>query len=957
LDSLVLAGVPSAPVPKVESGSQGVHGQDVGVTPSPPRNDREGEPTREDQPADASRLVVTKDPVQPTTKEEPPHTIQEETKEKRPEIHQEREIKQPEVPSPSYEERVKFREELKKALGLTGNRAGPEIDRLLQQYRYDGDAEKLSRASKAWFFSRMSRQAKVRLIRSLDLPESVFLHFLSVDLERQIGARNGPRDRYDVRVRATKILLSYELPAPASAPAPSALPGQRDASTKPRQPTEAGTWPFLPERDRFRSDALLDLRGLNEKVAGQSGFIRLAPDGESFVLGDGTPARFWGLTTFVQRDRSLAELVQHSRFLAKRGVNMVRLHGSIDPKDKNARLTDVDDKAIDEAWKLVAAMKREGIYVTISPYWADSIKHVPSRWGLEGWPEDKSPFGLLFFNPKLQEGYKAWLKALLTRPNPYTGVPLAKDPALAIIQLQNEDSLLFWSAQGIKGKQADLLGRQFGDWLKEKYGSLSAAFHAWGNETVPEDRASQGVVALLLVWEWTQPREGGRKRRLDDQLQFYAETMYRFNREIERYLREELDCKQLVNAGNWKSADAVKLDDAERWSYTANEVLAVNRYYSLAHIGPDSGWRIDPGHSFEDASVLLRPRELPLNLKQALGHPMVISESQWVPPLGYQSEGPFLVASYQALSGVDVFYWFCTAEAEWSNQERSQWDSAPRTKWAIATPMVLGQFPGAALVFRKGYLREGQPVIEEHRPLREIWERVPPVLAEDPGYDPNRDLGNTARRSVQTGSVDPLAFLVGPVKVRYDSDPALTKVTDLNHFIDHKSKVIRANTGQVCFDYGRGLCTIDAPQAQGVTGFLRTVGVVELSAVTIGSENAYATVLVVSMDGEALSRSRRVLVQVGTRARPTGWAEREATFTVDDGKRTLQGKQVVTTGRMPWAVEDTKVKLTVKSPVLRRATALDLNGNARGDLTVAASGEAVKLDLPRDAMYVVLQSE
>ena len=180
--------------------------------------------------------------------------------------------------------------------------------------------------------------------------------------------------------------------------------------------------------------------------------MRLADGGESFVLGNGEPVRFWGVTTYVQRDRSTEDLAHHARFLAKRGVNMVRLHGHMDPKDKNARLTDVDDKAIDEAWKLVAAMKKEGIYVTISPYWSANVKQVPSAWGLEGWPENQGPFGLLFFNPKLQEGYKAWLKALLTRPNPYTGIPLAQDPALAIIQLQNEDSLLFWTAQKHQGE-------------------------------------------------------------------------------------------------------------------------------------------------------------------------------------------------------------------------------------------------------------------------------------------------------------------------------------------------------------------------------------------------------------------------------------------------------------------------------------------------------------------------
>ena len=332
----------------------------------------------------------------------------------------------------------------------------------------------------------------------------------------------------------------------------------------------------------------------------------------------------------------------------------------------------------------------------------------------------------------------------------------------------------------------------------------SAAFRAWGNTRVQEDRPEAGVVGLLLVWEWTQPREGGRKRRLDDQLEFYARTMHRFNTEIARYLREDLGCKQLINAGNWRTADVAKLDDAERWSYTANEVIAVNRYYSPVHIGPDRGWRIDPGDRFEDASVLFRPLELPLNLRQAAGHPMMVTESHWVPPLGYQSEGPFLVAAYQSLTGVDVFYWFGTGESEWSNQDRAPWDSASRAKWAIANPMVLGQFPAAALLFRKRYLKQGEPVVDEFRTLDEIWKRVPPVLAEDPGYDPNRDSGDTAKRSSTGQKADPLAFLVGPVRVDYNTKPTSRPKVDLSRFIDHKAKIVRSNTGQVRFDYGQG---------------------------------------------------------------------------------------------------------------------------------------------------------
>ena len=75
----------------------------------------------------------------------------------------------------------------------------------------------------------------------------------------------------------------------------------------------------------------------------------------------------------------------------------------------------------------------------------------------------------------MQKGFKAWLKALYTRKNPYTGLTLAEDPAVAIIELQNEDSLLWWGFSNIKGDAQILLRRLFADFLKKKYGSLEKA--------------------------------------------------------------------------------------------------------------------------------------------------------------------------------------------------------------------------------------------------------------------------------------------------------------------------------------------------------------------------------------------------------------------------------------------------------------------------------------------------
>ena len=107
---------------------------------------------------------------------------------------------------------------------------------------------------------------------------------------------------------------------------------------------------------------------------------------------------------------------------------------------------------------------------------------------------------------------------------------------------------------------------------------------------------------------------------------------------------------------------------------------------------------------------------------------------------------------------------------------------------------------------------------------------------------------------------------------------------------------------------------------------------------TIQTSNDYATVTVVSLDGLPLKESQRVLVQVGTLARPTGWVEREADFTGDDGKQTFHGKQVVDTGKMPWAVVDTAMTLTIANPSLKTATQLDVNGNRRHKLKVDRRG-------------------
>src|SRR6185503_742112 len=254
-------------------------------------------------------------------------------------------------------------------------------------------------------------------------------------------------------------------------------------------------------------------------------------------------------------------------------------------------------------------------------------------------------------------------------------------------------------------------------------------------------------------------------------------------------------------AGNWRTADNLKLLDAERYSYSATEVMGVNRYFSGTHRGKHNGWAIVNGDTFTDESVLLRPRELPVALKQPAGFPMIVPESSWVPPQGYQSEGPFLIAAYQSLSGVDAYYWFATKEEDWRRPGSANGYMPSEGKWVCATPMLLGQWPAAALLYRSGYVRQGEPAVYEQRSLKDIWERKTPVITEEAGFDPNRDAAHFSSESSIRQGIDPRAFLVGPVLTKYDGDPRRSKVVDLNQFIDSNRGLVKSITGEISLDH------------------------------------------------------------------------------------------------------------------------------------------------------------
>lgn len=705
-------------------------------------------------------------------------------------------------------------------------------------------------------------------------------------------------------------------------------------------------WIFSYPTNQSTGGDLLNLRYLNERFAGEHGFIQLSADGNSFVDGKHKAIRFWacngGSLASEFNDKKLDSL---AAFLAKMGVNVIRYHAAINPHGKNTKLMDVDTAEARNIWRCVAAMKKQGIYTVISPYWPANGHMggwIPKEWGIDGYSGKDGMWEVLFFNERLQAGYKAWVKYLYTTPNAYTKVALKDEPAVAIIQVLNEDSPFFWTISGVKPELAKMIGAQFSKWLRKKYGNL------------PDIK---DTTDLIPIYNMTLPPRQNDKSRLHDQVEFYADHLRAFYDDMVHYYRDVLGCKQLINGTNWRTASQSRLLDLERWSNSGADVIAVNKYFDPQHKGgPNVGWRIDPGDFYGSPSALKNPADLPTNLKQVAGRPMIVTESGWNLPNRYQTEGPLLVAAYGSLTELDAFFWFTPTAVNYMQVPYFTFlniqGQHPLNRWTNSTPGDIGMFPANALIQRLGYVKQAQ-ILQERRTMKSMLNREVPPIFEEQSFDPNRDFVIVDNKD--QGAFSPLTFLTGGVSVIYGSKKDTTHVSaNLNKLIDPKASEVTSMTGEEQLDYKAGIFTLNTPKAKAVSGFLNGKKTFNLNELGITSNNEYATIELVSMDGKDIAKSNKLLLQVGTIFRPTGWNE-EPTIFNDKGKQ-IPGYKITNTGKMPWLGMPANGTISLKSKMINKALQLDAAGHAVKTLSLQKKGGSVTLQLPPDAFYILLEN-
>ena len=367
----------------------------------------------------------------------------------------------------------------------------------------------------------------------------------------------------------------------------------------------AGWFVFDPKPDDAVESAI-DLRFLNEKFAGEHGFISVN-SGHYIQAATGKAIRFWAVNGPPQ-NLTGEPLRRCARLLARYGVNLVRVHGALFDKDG-----ELDPAKVRHAHEVVAAMKAEGIYTHFSVYFPLWFTPRAEHPWLQGYNGVQHPFAALEFNPKFQDKYHGWLRALVEA--------FRDEPAVFGVEIQNEDSFFFWTfaEKNIPDPQLCILEKMFGDWLVKKYGSLNAAFAAWKDQRLQRDAPGEGRIAFRPLWNLFNEKSP----RDQDTAAFLLETQTKFYTDTQRYLRQ-LGFKGLITASNWITASPEILGPLEKLSYTGTDFIDRHGYFSCQHQGDNAEWSIRNGHTYADRSALRFDAEQPGAPKQFV-HPAMNS--------------------------------------------------------------------------------------------------------------------------------------------------------------------------------------------------------------------------------------------------------------------------------------------------------------------------------------------
>ncbi len=241
-----------------------------------------------------------------------------------------------------------------------------------------------------------------------------------------------------------------------------------------------GDWfPFPLSSVKAGAPGLVDVSFLNEMPAGKSGFVKVV--GAHFQDGAGQRLRFFGTNVvasacFPQK----ADAPNIAAHLAKLGHNILRLHfldnqWGGDSLLKGPDYTTYNEDAFDRLHFFLHELNKVGIYIN----WNLHVGRVYAGSPKEG-PDHSKQIDLIY--PPYSDAFQAYARKLLTTKNPYSGRAPFEDPGVAVVELNNENSLLMnpWWLGKLADPFAQEIRTQWNDWLLKQYQNSAVLTKAYG---------------------------------------------------------------------------------------------------------------------------------------------------------------------------------------------------------------------------------------------------------------------------------------------------------------------------------------------------------------------------------------------------------------------------------------------------------------------------------------------
>lgn len=579
----------------------------------------------------------------------------------------------------------------------------------------------------------------------------------------------------------------------------------------------------------------VDVSFLLDPPAGKHGFVQVKNG--HLATADGKRIRFWGMNV---TDWSKGSVMVPSKedaplwaaTLARFGVNAVRFQfldlltprGLIDSKRDDTQT--FDQEQFDREDFFIAELEKQGIYIDFNLLVGRPFKAGDGVQDYDKIREGAKQISL--YDKRLIELQKEYAKELLTHYNPYTKLKYTDDPAVAIVEINNENAV--WI--GTRGPSAFYdheLDDLYNAWLKknlsaEELSRLRNIASVSGDVSVPLLQGAGNIA--------TAPKE-----RFYTESKFFLDLEKNYFDDMRSYLADTLGVKCIIIS----TADHSHVNSGYPLLLATSSFPTTDGHTYWQH----------PWEMKVKAPMVNDPFEsmvVELSRTAVAGKPYTVSEVNDPFPNPWASEGIPILAAYGDFQDWDGIFWYTfepKASSDWKPYVGDPFDIS-------LDPVKMPQLAAGALMFLRSDVSPARSTVERSYTRDQVFDSVLlPQATDRPYYTPGFPLSIPLEHGSRISSLDD-----GPTQ----------------HFAAEVSNRILSDTKQLAWYHSSamtGLVTVDTPRSQALIGFVRANGK-SVSNLAADVQNRFCTIVLTSLDSAPISRASRLLLTLGSRVENTG---------------------------------------------------------------------------------------